>query len=73
MTALVVGVVLDGSRKQRVDKRGFSQTRLSSNLHYQSVSPTPNASFLAKTNHNSEGRAPFGDDLVSVGVRVSIA
>ena len=32
MTALVVGVVLDGGREQSVDERGFSQSRLSSNL-----------------------------------------
>jgi hypothetical protein len=32
VTALVVGVVLDGGREQGVDERGFSQSRLSSNL-----------------------------------------
>lgn len=32
MTALVVGVVLDGGGKQGVDESGLSQSRLSSNL-----------------------------------------
>lgn len=32
VAALVVGVVLDGGREQGVDKRGLSQSRLSSNL-----------------------------------------
>lgn len=32
VTALVVGVVLDGGREQGIDERGLSQSRLSSNL-----------------------------------------
>lgn len=32
MTALVVGIVLDGGREQRVDESRLSEARLSSNL-----------------------------------------
>lgn len=34
VTALVVGVVFDSSRKQGVDKGSLSQSRLSSNLYF---------------------------------------
>lgn len=33
MATLVIGIVLDGGRKQGVDKRGLSQSRFSSNLY----------------------------------------
>ena len=37
VTALVVGVVLDGGRKQGVDESGLSQSRLSSDLQLSAI------------------------------------
>ena len=72
MTALVVGVVLNGGGKQSVDEGSLSQSRLSSNLDSTTVSmdhdllcsslpPEDNR----KTHHNSKSRTPLSDNLVS--------
>lgn len=66
MTALMVGVVLDRGREQRVDEGRLAQSRLSSNLfiiHSQLF--YPDLSFTHSSYHNSEGCASLGNNLVS--------
>lgn len=65
MTALVVGVVLDGGREQGVDKGGLSQAGFTSDLYVlMSILAPSIARYPESTNHDSEGRTPLGDNLV---------
>lgn len=65
MATLVIGIVLDSGRKQGVDKRGFSQSRFSSNLYSKSAYSFILADWL-ETDHDSESRTPLSDNFVSV-------
>lgn len=63
MTALVVGVVLDGGGEQGVDEGRLSQAGFASNLSHHVNARSFFLSRLGKY-HNGEGGTALGDDLV---------
>ena len=78
MSAFVVGIVLDGGRKQRVDKGSLAKARLSSNLIARALA-MPSLGLRARRQqfffmvqkltssyHNSEARTTLSNNLVSL-------
>jgi hypothetical protein len=68
VSALVVGVVLDGRREQRVDEGGLAQARLSSDLQVSHIS-APRISASRKrvaTYHDCESGTALSNNLVSL-------